>query len=212
MEAFTIWFTGLSGSGKSTLSRRTYLEIKRRGLKAELLDGDIIRTNFSQELGFTKRERDINVKRIGFLSWLLNKHGIVSVVAAIAPYEETRQINRKLIPNYIEVFCNCPLEVVEKRDPKGLYARARRGEIPHFTGISDPYEPPRNPEVICRTDQESIEESFAKIIGYLERKGLIPMQPLTEIDLVALEEEERLLRERLRTLGFATKGWETLNP
>jgi len=134
------------------------------------------------------------------------------VVAAIAPYEETRQINRKLIPNYIEVFCNCPLEVVEKRDPKGLYARARRGEIPHFTGISDPYEPPRNPEVICRTDQESIEESFTKIIGYLERKGLIPMQPLAEIDLVALEEEERLLRERLRTLGFATKGWETLNP
>jgi len=101
VSEFTIWFTGLSGSGKSTLSRRVYLEIMRRGLRAELLDGDIVRTNFSQELGFTKRERDINVKRIGFLSWLLNKHGIISVVAAIAPYEETRQINRKLIPNYI---------------------------------------------------------------------------------------------------------------
>ena len=168
MEPFTIWFTGLSGSGKSTLSRRIYLEIRRRGLKAELLDGDIIRTNFSQELGFTKKERDINVKRIGFLSWLLNKHGIISVVAAIAPYEETRQINRKLIKNYIEVFCNCPLEVVEKRDVKGLYAKARKGLIPHFTGISDPYEPPSNPEIVVYTDKETVEESVNKIINFLE--------------------------------------------
>lgn len=212
MEAFTIWFTGLSGSGKSTLSRRTYLELKRRGLKAELLDGDIIRTNFSQELGFTKRDRDINVKRIGFLSWLLNKHGIISVVAAIAPYADTRLINRKLIPNYIEVFCDCPLEVVEKRDPKGLYARARRGEIPNFTGISDPYEPPKNPEILCRTDQETIDESFSKVISYLEKRVLIPANPLAKIDLKALEEEERILRERLRSLGFATKGWEPLHP
>ncbi len=212
MKAFTIWFTGLSGSGKSTLSRRTYLEIRRRGLAAELLDGDIIRTNFSQELGFTKRERDINVKRIGFLSWLLNKHGIISVVAAIAPYEDTRQINRALIPNYLEVFCNCPLEVVERRDPKGLYLRARKGQIPHFTGISDPYEPPKNPEIVCYTDRESIEESFSKIISYLEEKKLIPAQPLTNLDLQALEQEERLLREHLRHLGFATKEWESLNP
>ncbi len=211
MEAFTIWFTGLSGAGKSTLSRRTYLELRRRGLKAELLDGDIIRTNFSQELGFTKRERDINVKRIGFLSWLLNKHGIISVVAAIAPYEETRRLNRQLIEHYIEVFCHCPLEVVEKRDPKGLYARARRGEIPHFTGVSDPYEPPRAPEITCHTHQETVEESFSKIISYLERKGLVPIRPLEDIDFKVLE-EERLLRERLRNLGFATKGWEPLNP
>ncbi len=212
MKAFTIWFTGLSGSGKSTLSRRTYLEIRRRGLAAELLDGDIIRTNFSQELGFTKRERDINVKRIGFLSWLLNKHGIISVVAAIAPYENTRQINRALIPNYLEVFCNCPLEVVERRDPKGLYLQARKGQIPHFTGISDPYEPPKNPEIVCYTDRESIEESFSKIISYLEEKKLIPTQPLTNLDLQALEQEERLLREHLRNLGFATKEWKFLNP
>ncbi len=208
MEAFTIWFTGLSGAGKSTLSRRVYLEIKRRGLKAELLDGDIIRTNFSQELGFTKRDRDINVKRIGFLSWILNKHGVVSVVAAISPYEETRQINRKLIPNYVEVFCSCPLEVVEKRDPKGLYARARKGEIPLFTGISDPYEPPKNPEIVCHTDRETIEESFLKIVGYLEQKGFIPVRPvMSNIDLKTLEEEERSIRERLRSLGFASAGW-----
>ncbi len=206
MKPFTIWFTGLSGSGKSTLSRLTYLELKRRGLKAELLDGDIIRTNFSQELGFTKRERDINVKRIGFLSWLLNKHGIISVVAAIAPYEETRQINRKLIPNYIEVFCNCPLEVVEKRDPKGLYTRAKRGEIPHFTGISDPYEPPQNPEIVCYTDRETIEESFQKIIDYLVTNDFVPETILID-DISILEQEERLLREHLRKFGFARKGW-----
>jgi len=206
MKAFTIWFTGLSGSGKSTLSRRTYLEIRKRGLKAELLDGDIIRTNFSQELGFTKRERDINVKRIGFLSWLLNKHGIISVVAAIAPYEDTRQINRNLITHYIEVYCNCPLEVVEKRDVKGLYAKARRGEIPNFTGISDPYEPPSNPEIVVYTDKESIEESTNKIINYLEEKGYLPTR-YQEIDHSLLEAEEKILRDHLRKLGFARKSW-----
>ncbi len=206
MEPFTIWFTGLSGSGKSTLSRRVYLEIRRRGLKAELLDGDIIRTNFSQELGFTKRERDINVKRIGFLSWLLNKHGIISVVAAIAPYEETRQINRKLIKNYIEVFCNCPLEVVEKRDVKGLYAKAKKGLIPHFTGISDPYEPPSNPEIVVYTDKETVEESVNKIINFLEESKFLPPVSV-DIDPKILEQEEKILREHLRQLGFARKGW-----
>ena len=206
MEPFTIWFTGLSGSGKSTLSRRIYLEIRRRGLKAELLDGDIIRTNFSQELGFTKRERNINVKRIGFLSWLLNKHGIISVVAAIAPYKETRQINRKLIKNYIEVFCNCPLEVVEKRDVKGLYAKARKGLIPHFTGISDPYEPPSNPEIVVYTDKETVEESVNKIINFLEESKFLP--PVSgDIDPKIFEQEEKILREHLRQLGFARKGW-----
>ena len=206
MEPFTIWFTGLSGSGKSTLSRRVYLEIRRRGLKAELLDGDIIRTNFSQELGFTKKERDINVKRIGFLSWLLNKHGIISVVAAIAPYEETRQINRKLIKNYIEVFCNCPLEVVEKRDVKGLYAKAKKGLIPHFTGISDPYEPPSDPEIVVYTDKETVEESVNKIISFLEENELLP--PVSgDIDPKILEQEEKILREHLRQLGFARKSW-----
>ncbi|HFB84145.1 MAG TPA: adenylyl-sulfate kinase [Thermodesulfatator sp.] len=207
MEAFTIWFTGLSGSGKTTLSRRVYLEIRRRGLKAELLDGDIIRTNFSQELGFTKRERDINVRRIGFLSWLLNKHGIISVVAAIAPYEDTRQQNRLLIPNYIEVFCSCPLEVVEARDVKGLYARARAGEIPHFTGISDPYEPPRTPEIVVHTDQESVEESLSKILSYLEKRDLIPVKPVSPKDYAEIEEEERRLRRHLAQIGYARKEW-----
>ncbi len=207
MKPFTIWFTGISGSGKSTLSKRVYLEIKCRGLKAELLDGDIIRTNFSQELGFTKRDRDINVKRIGFLSWLLNKHGIISVVAAIAPYEETRNLNRLLIPNYIEVFCNCPVEIAEKRDPKGLYARARRGEIPNFTGISDPYEPPKSPEIVVYTAKETIEESFNRIIEYLVNQKLIPNKIKQKIVPEELEKEERILREYLKNLGFARKGW-----
>ncbi|WP_456432635.1 adenylyl-sulfate kinase [Thermosulfuriphilus sp.] len=207
MEAFTIWFTGLSGSGKTTLSRKVYLEIRRRGLKAELLDGDIIRTNFSQELGFTKKERDINVRRIGFLSWLLNKHGIISVVAAIAPYEDTRRQNRLLIPHYIEVFCNCPLEVVEARDVKGLYARARAGKIPNFTGISDPYEIPKNPEVVVYTDKETVEESLGKILSYLEDRELIPFEPLETKDYAEIEEEERRLRRHLAQIGYARKEW-----
>lgn len=206
MGAFTIWFTGLSGSGKSTLSRLTYLEIRRRGLKAELLDGDIIRSNFSQELGYTKRDRYINVKRIGFLSWVLNKHDIISIVAAIAPYEEVRQINRRLIPNYIEVYCSCPLNVLKERDPKGLYEKALKGEIPNFTGISDPYEVPSNPEIVCYTDRESVEESLQKIITYLVKRSLIPEKPLME-DLSLLYEQEKRLRNHLLKLGFAREAW-----
>ena len=118
-KGFTLWFTGLSGAGKSTNSYNIYMELKRRGLKAELLDGDIIRINFSQGLGFSKRDRDINIRRIGFVSYLLNKNDIISIAAAISPYKETRNLNRHLIENYIEVFCDCPLEVLEKRDPKG---------------------------------------------------------------------------------------------
>jgi len=200
-KAFTIWFTGLSGSGKSTLSRLTYLEIRRRGLKAELIDGDIIRKNFCQELGFSKRDRYINIKRIGFLSWLLNKHGIISVVAAIAPYEEVRQINRQLIPNYIEVFCNCPLEVLEARDPKGLYKKALQGKIKNFTGISDPYEPPKNAEIVCNTDRETVEESLQKIINYLVKKDLIPKKHILP-DISIIEQEDQNWRQHLANLGF----------
>lgn len=123
----TIWFSGLSGSGKTTLSRNIFISLKSAGLKVELIDGDIVRSNFSQELSFTKRDRDINVKRIGFLSHLLNKNGVISVVAAIAPYAETRAMNRQLIRNYVEVFCDCPFDVVASRDPKGLYKRAFAG-------------------------------------------------------------------------------------
>lgn len=201
---FTLWFTGLSGSGKSTNSYRLYMELKRRSLKTELLDGDIIRINFSQGLGFSKRDRDINIRRIGFVSYLLNKNHIISLVAAISPYEEVRAQNRRLLENYIEVYCECPLETLEKRDPKGLYKKARAGEIANFTGISDPYEPPENPEIVLRTGVESEEACFRKLVGYLEDRNLIPREPEC-VRCDYSEDDELALRAHLSGLGFASK-------
>lgn len=171
--SFTIWFTGLSGAGKTTLSSRVYDAVVERGFKAELLDGDVIRKNLSQELGFSKQDRDIQVKRIGFVCRLLNKHDIVCVTALISPYQEARQANRDLIDNFVEVYVQCPLKVLEERDTKGLYAKALSGEIENFTGVSDPYEEPVKPDVVVNTDRESIDQSFAKIMDCLEQNGLL---------------------------------------
>jgi adenylylsulfate kinase len=180
------------------------MELKRRGLEVELLDGDIIRTNFSQGLGFSRRDRDINIRRIGFVSYLLNKNGIVTIVAAISPYRDTRQLNRALLPHYIEVFCDCPLETLKRRDPKGLYTRALAGEIANFTGVSDPYETPVNPEIILRTDSETEEESFGKVMGYLESCDLVP--PRVRCRLCDYSETQELAsRRHLLNLGFASK-------
>jgi len=203
-KGFTIWFTGLPASGKSTNSYNLYVELKRRGLKVELLDGDIIRTNFSQGLGYSKRDRDINVRRIGFVCYLLNKNNIISIVAAIAPYRNTRKINRKLLGNYIEVFCSCPIEVLEKRDPKGLYRKARKGEIPNFSGISDPYEEPESPEITLYTHIETPDESLEKVLAYLESAGLIPLRDDCELREYS-EAEELEERRHLIALGFAHK-------
>ncbi len=203
-SGFTLWFTGLSGSGKSTTSTQVYLELKRRSLKVELLDGDIIRTNFSKGLGFTKQDRDINILRIGFISYLLNKNGVISIVAAISPYRETRERNRALLKDYIEVFCDCPLDILCRRDPKGLYAKAKTGEIPNFTGISDPYEMPEDAQITLKTGEEAREDSFHKVMAYLEDHGYVPR----EEDCVLCEyseEDERALREQLVELGFAKK-------
>jgi len=203
-RTFTLWFTGLSGAGKSTNSYKVYMELKRRCLRAELLDGDIIRINFSQGLGFTKRDRDINIRRIGFISYLLNKNDIISVVAAISPYRETRRQNRTLLGNYIEVFCDCPLEILEKRDPKGLYKKAKAGEIANFTGISDPYEPPDDPEIVLKTGKETERESFQKVISYLEEHGYIP--PEADCRLCDYSDQDEIaLRRHLAGLGFAGK-------
>lgn len=203
-RTFTLWFTGLSGAGKSTNSYKVYMELKRRCLRAELLDGDIIRINFSQGLGFTKRDRDINIRRIGFISYLLNKNDIISVVAAISPYRETRRQNRTLLGNYIEVFCDCPLEILEKRDPKGLYKKAKAGEIANFTGISDPYEPPDDPEIVLKTGKETERESFQKVISYLEEHGYIP--PEADCRLCNYSDQDEIaLRRHLAGLGFAGK-------
>lgn len=204
VKGFTLWFTGLSGAGKSTNSFKVYMELKKRSLKVELLDGDIIRTNFSKGLGFEKKDRDINIRRIGFISYLLNKNDIISVVAAIAPYRETRKQNRELLDDYIEVYCDCPLDILEKRDPKGLYVKARSGEIPNFTGISDPYEFPENPEIHLRTSEETEEKTSERVLSFLEAHEYIP--PKSECILCEYsEDEERALRQHLVSLGFARK-------
>ncbi len=172
-QGFTIWFTGLPCSGKTTLSKQIFNYLKKQGLKTELLDGDVIRRHFSQELGFSEKERKINIRRIGFLSHLLTRNGVVTVVAAIAPYKELREENRRLIGRYVEVYCNCPLEVAEQRDVKGMYQKARAGEIKNFTGVSDPYEAPDNPDIVIYTHKEPPETSISTIISYLKKYNYI---------------------------------------
>ncbi len=169
----TIWLTGLSGAGKSTIARILEKELRERGEKVEVLDGDIIRTNLSKGLGFSKEDRDENIRRIGFVAHLLTRNGVKVIVAAISPYRAVRQEVRERIGDFVEVYVNAPLEVCEARDVKGLYRRARAGEIKNFTGIDDPYEPPENPEVECRTDQESPEESAQKILAFLAARGYL---------------------------------------
>jgi len=173
-EGFTLWFTGMSGSGKTTLARLMEKELRARGMKVEVLDGDIIRQNLSKGLGFSKEDRDTNIRRIGFVCKLLTRNGVVAIAAAISPYREVRAEVRRDIGRFVEVYCKCPLEVLIQRDVKGLYRKALAGEIPNFTGISDPYEEPLNPEVVVETDRETPEESVAKILATLEELGYIP--------------------------------------
>ncbi|MEO1208752.1 MAG: adenylyl-sulfate kinase [Cyanobacteria bacterium J06638_20] len=170
----TVWFTGLSGAGKTTIRMAVEKELRDRGLKVEVLDGDIVRQYLTRDLGFSKADRDENIRRIGFVSHLLTRNGVIVLVSAISPYAAMRQEVREQIGDFVEVYANAPLSVCESRDVKGLYKKARAGEIKQFTGIDDPYEAPANPEVECRTDLEALEESAAKVLSYLESKGYIP--------------------------------------
>jgi adenylylsulfate kinase len=171
---FTVWFTGLSGAGKTTLSAAVAEAIRARGKKVEVLDGDVVRTNLSKGLGFSREDRDTNIRRIGFVAKLLTRNDVAVVVAAISPYRAIRDEVRAEIGAFVEVFVRCPVEELIRRDVKGLYERALRGEVAQFTGVSDPYEEPLNPEVVVDTDQETVEESVAKIVGALERLGHLP--------------------------------------
>jgi adenylylsulfate kinase len=172
-KGFTLWFTGLSGSGKSTISERVALRLQRKGMAVEVLDGDIVRTHLSKGLGFSREDRDENIKRVGFVCQLLTRHGVASIASVISPYREARDHNRRLIGNFVEVYTRCPVEVCAKRDIKGLYQKAAAGEIKGFTGVDDPYEPPLNAEVVCHTDTESVEESVEKVLQKLEELGYI---------------------------------------
>ena len=169
----TIWLTGLSGAGKTTITHALEKELRQAGYPLEVLDGDIVRTNLTKGLGFSKEDRDENIRRIGFVANLLTCHGVFVLVSAISPYREVREEVRQRIGNFVEVFVNAPLEVCEARDVKGLYQRARKGEIKSFTGIDDPYEPPLHPEVECRTDLEELEQSVAKVWQKLVDLGYV---------------------------------------
>lgn len=173
-RGFTLWFTGLSGSGKTTIAKLIDKELKARGLKVERLDGDIVRQHLTRDLGFTKEDRDMNIERVTFVAKLLTRNGIAVLCSFISPYRARRAKSREEIGEFIEVYVECPLDVCAERDVKGLYAKAYAGEIDNFTGVSDPYEPPEDAEIVCHSAEETPEESAAKIMAYLEEHNYIP--------------------------------------
>jgi adenylylsulfate kinase len=176
-QGFTLWFTGLSGSGKSTLTHRLENEFRRRGYKVELLDGDVVRTNLSRGLSFSKEDRDTNVRRIGFVCDLLSRNGVIAISAAISPYQSVRDECRALVEShaaaFVEVYAKCSMDELVARDTKGLYKKALAGELPNFTGVTDPYEEPANPDLLIETDKTSIEDATQLVLRHLEERGLI---------------------------------------
>lgn len=196
MKGYTVWFTGLSGSGKSALANRLAQEIRKRGQKVDIIDGDVIRRSLSKGLGFSKEDRDENIKRVGHVCSYLTATERVAIAACISPYASIRNRNRDLIGDFVEVYCKCSVQECAKRDPKGLYLKAFAGEIKGFTGVDDPYEAPENPEVLVETDRETIDESLAKIITKLEEMSYLP-----KADSLSVEEEAKVI-QRLENLGY----------
>ena len=192
-KGFVVWFTGLSGAGKSTIANALVKELERRGRHVELLDGDEVRTHLSKGLGFSKEDRDTNIRRIGYVARLVARSGGVAITAAISPYREVRDEIRAQTPNFVEVFAHCPIETLVERDVKGLYKKALAGEIANFTGVSDPYEAPLHAEVTCDTSRETLQQSLAKVIDALERLGHLD-RPVKE-RLPEGEELEALIAE-----------------
>jgi adenylyl-sulfate kinase len=173
-HGFILWFTGLSGAGKTTVAHLVQDELKARGLKVELLDGDVVRTHLSKGLGFSKEDRDTNIRRIGFVCQLLSRNGVVAMSAAISPYRVIRDEVRAGANDFVEVFVKVSLDEAIRRDVKGLYKKAIAGEIPQFTGVSDPYEEPENPELVLETEREAPQESAKRVLALLETSGRIP--------------------------------------
>ena len=171
----TVWLTGLPSAGKSTIAQAVEVAIRAKGYRVEVLDGDTVRTNLSKGLGYSKEDRDTNIRRIGFVSNLLTRNGVFTIVAAISPYREVRDDVRKSIGDFIEVFVDCPLDVLIRRDVKGMYLKALKGEVANFTGISDPYEHPLNPELVLHTDLETVEDSRDKVMCKLVELGYIEL-------------------------------------
>ncbi len=177
---FTVWFTGLSGAGKTAIAEPLAKALQARGLRVERLDGDTVRQELTSDLGFTKEDRDENIGRVTFVAKLLSRNGVAVICSFISPYRERRAKTRRDIEHegspFVEVYVHCPLEVCAARDVKGLYERAFAGEIDNFTGVSDPYESPEKPDVVCRTAEETVAESVARVLAYLEEKGYVPAQ------------------------------------
>ncbi|HEX7123102.1 MAG TPA: adenylyl-sulfate kinase [Gemmatimonadaceae bacterium] len=192
-----VWFTGLPSSGKSTIARAVYVRLLERGVPVELLDGSEVRESLSRGLGFSREDREEHVRRMGYVAKLLSRNGVVAICAAVSPYRSTRDEVRRNVTNFVEVFVDCPVEVAERRDTEGWYARARRGEVEEFTGITGPYEPPVKPEVHIRSDAESPEVAARKVLGVLEE---LDVAPAVWSGGSPLEDE---LRRRLEALGHA---------
>lgn len=194
-KGFTIWFTGLSGAGKSTLSEAIQQRLNARGRNVEILDGDIVRTHLSKGLGFSREDRDTNIKRIAFVCGLLTRNGVACISAAISPYRETRAWARNEIGNFVEIYVKCPIEVCRQRDVKGLYKLVDEGKIKNFTGVDDPYEEPEQPELVVETDKESVDVSVQRILTRLEELGYLEPEETTE-------DEIAIVTERLSALGY----------
>jgi len=171
---FVLWFTGLSGAGKTTLARALETELQNRYMRVERLDGDTVRQSLTRDLGYTRADRDMNIERVTFVAKLLSRNNVVVLGAFISPFAETRDYVRRETTNFIEVFVDAPLEVCAQRDVKGLYEQAFAGEIENFTGVNHPYEVPQRPDIHVHTDRETVQESTAKILSWLENRGLIP--------------------------------------
>lgn len=198
-RGFTLWFTGLPCSGKTTISEIVGKELRDRDLNVEMLDGDELRRNLSKDLGFSKEDRETHIKRVGFIAKLLSRNDVATLAAFVSPYRAVRKYLRIEIGNFIEVYVKCPVEVCIKRDVKGMYKKAIAGEIKNFTGISDPYEEPLEPEIIVETDKEMPMESAQKVIQRLESMEYIP--PASESVIYTAEEEESI-KEKLKTRGY----------
>jgi len=170
-EGVTLWFTGLPCSGKSTISEIVFERLQRSRLKVELLDGDVVRQKLTKGLGFSKEDRDENIRRIAYVCHLLSRNGVIAIAAAISPYRGIRDELRRMIPCFVEIYVHCPLEVCTRRDVKGMYKRALAGELKNFTGVSDPYEEPLHAELVLDTDQETPQQSAGKVLEYLRVRG-----------------------------------------
>ncbi len=173
-RGYVVWLTGLSGAGKSTVAEALAQRLRSLGQRVEVLDGDVVRQHFSKGLGFSREDRLENIRRVAYVAHLLARNGVAVIVALISPYREGRDYARALIGDFLEVYVRCPIEVLVQRDVKGLYAKALRGEVPNFTGISDPYEEPLSPDLVLATDRESVEESVNKLWQALARRGYVP--------------------------------------